>query len=223
MNRLVLAWSGGKDSLMALTALEALPEVRIEALITTVTDPQRRISMHGVRESLLDAQGEALDKQLIKCRLPPRSDNDLYRDCFATALRPLIDSGITGVAYGDIYLVDVRAFRETQMRALGCAVFFPLWHVSTLILARRFITSGYRAIVCCVDSEQLDPAFLGREYNDALLAELPPDIDPCGENGEFHTFVYAGPRFASQIAVAPGHIHVADERFHFLDLVPIDA
>jgi uncharacterized protein (TIGR00290 family) len=215
-----LAWSGGKDSLMALRALEATHETRINTLITTVTEPYRRISMHGVREVLLDAQSDALNMTLAKCRLPSAADNAIYREHFAATLRPLIDAGVTCVAFGDLYLADVRAFREIQIQMLGLETRFPLWHTPTAALAREFIADGYRAMLCCVDARQLSPKFLGREYDAALLEELPANIDPCGENGEFHTFVYAGPRFVDRIAFEPGRIHIADERFHFLDLKP---
>ncbi|MGH8128184.1 MAG: hypothetical protein ACRETC_07420 [Gammaproteobacteria bacterium] len=218
MKRVALAWSGGKDCLMALLALEATRGVQIEALITTVTDPYGRISMHGVREALLDAQAGALDMTLAKCRMPNAADNDTYRDRFAATLLPLVDRGVTGVAFGDLYLAAVRAFREAQMQALGLETCFPLWHTPTDILGREFITNGYRAVLCCVDNEQLSPVFLGRDYDATLLEELPATVDPCGENGEFHTFVYDGPRFVRRIAFKPGRTHVADERFHFLDL-----
>ncbi len=215
-----LAWSGGKDSLMALCALEAADDMQVNALITTVTDPYRRISLHGVREMLLDAQSDALGMTLTKCRLPGAANNDIYRRHFAATLRPLIDAGVTCVTFGDLYLDDIRAFREHQMQALGLEARFPLWHTPTATLARKFITSGYRAVLCCVDARQLSPEFLGREYDAALLDELPANVDPCGENGEFHTFVYTGPRFAERIAFEPGCTHVATERFHFLDLKP---
>ncbi len=214
-----LAWSGGKDSFMALEALEARDDVRIAALLTTLTEPYRRISMHGVRETLLDTQAAALGLPLAKARLAENADNESYRECFAAALAPLIESGITGVAFGDLFLADVRAFREAQMQALGLDALFPLWGMPTDALAAGFIASGQRAILCCVDAEQLDPEFLGRAYDAELLADLPPGVDPCGENGEFHTFVHAGPRFAHPVAFRTGRREVRDERFHFLDLV----
>ncbi|MGH8225464.1 MAG: hypothetical protein ACRER1_04850 [Gammaproteobacteria bacterium] len=218
-NTIALAWSGGKDSFMALEALEARDDVHVAALLTTLTDPYRRICMHGVRETLLDAQASALGLPLAKARLPENADNDSYRECFSAALAPLIENGVTGVAFGDLFLADVRGFREAQMQALGLDALFPLWGTATDALAARFIVSGQRAILCCVDGEQLDPAFLGRAFDAELLADLPPGADPCGENGEFHTFVHAGPRFAHSIAFRPGRREVRDGRFHFLDLV----
>lgn len=217
-SKLALAWSGGKDSFMALKALEARSDVRVVALLTTLTEPYRRISMHGVREALLDAQAAALGLPLAKARMPEKADNDSYRASFAAALAPLVEDGVTGVAFGDLFLADVRAFREAQMEALGLDASFPLWGTPTDALATRFVASGTRAILTCVDAEQLDPAFLGRDYDEKLLAELPPGVDPCGENGEFHTFVYAGPRFTCPVAFRTGRREVRDGRFHFLDL-----
>ncbi|MGH8162290.1 MAG: hypothetical protein ACRESR_09165 [Gammaproteobacteria bacterium] len=213
-----LAWSGGKDSLMALAALET-DGFKIAALLTTLTDPYQRVSMHGLRESLLDAQAAALALPLAKARMSKNADNASYRASFAAALKPLVENGVTSIAFGDLFLTDVRAFREEQMRAAGLDATFPIWHTPTDTLARRFIASGHRAILVCVDAEQLAPAFLGREYNAKLLSELPPGVDPCGENGEFHTFVYAGPRLAHPVAFRAGRREVRDERFHFLDLV----
>ncbi len=213
-----LAWSGGKDSLMALLALESASGIDLRALVTTVTDPQQRISMHGVRETLLEAQADSLGMTLVRCRLPDAPDNEVYRDRFSDALRPLIDRGVTAVAYGDLYLADVRVFREEQMRALGIEARFPLWRKDTPAVAGEFVEGGHRAVLCCIDAQQLDPGFLGREYDAGLLAELPAGVDPCGENGEFHTFVYDGPRFRRPVRFERGRTHVTGGRFHFLDL-----
>lgn len=218
MKKVALSWSGGKDCLMALLALEADPDIEIGALVTTVTDPQQRISMHGVRETLLDAQARALGLPLVKCRLPAMPDNDTYRERFADALEPLTASCTTGMAFGDLFLEDVRSFREGQMHSLGLELLFPIWGTPTDQLANRFIGQGYRAVLCCVDASQLRPEFLGRTYDAALLEEFPESVDPCGERGEFHTFAYAGPRFEADIPFKPGHTHVSDARFHFLDL-----
>lgn len=214
-----LSWSGGKDAFMALTTLEADKSLRLTALLTTLTDPFRRVSMHGLRESLLDAQAAALGLPLVKARMPEKADNESYRECFAAALEPLTAKSTTAVAFGDLFLADVRAFREAQMRALGLEALFPIWQRPTNALARRFIESGHRAILICVDSSQLDPGFLGREYDARFLDDLPSGVDPCGENGEFHTFVYAGPRLAYPIAFHLGRREVRDGRFHFLDLL----
>ncbi len=219
----VLSWSGGKDGFMALAALEVDPGVEIVALLTTLTDPFERVSMHGTREGLLDAQAAALGLPLAKARLPVKADNDVYRTCFAAALAPYMEKNIMGVAFGDLFLADVRAFREAQIGALGLVARFPLWNTPSNTLARDFIASNHRAVVVCVDTEQLAPEFLGREYDAAFLADLPAGVDPCGENGEFHSFVYAGPRFTRPVAFRRGRRVVRDARFHFLDLAPADA
>ena len=203
---------------MALLALEAAADIRISALVTTLTDPQQRISMHGVPEALLDAQATALGLPLVKCRLPPAPDNDSYRARFAEALAPLAAKGTMGVAFGDLFLEDVRKFREQQMKALQLEPLFPIWQTSTAELGNAFIGQGYRAMLCCVDATQLSPEFLGREYDAALLRELPETVDPCGERGEFHTFVHAGPRFNAALPVTRGQTHISGGRFHFLDL-----
>ena len=218
MTPVALSWSGGKDSLMALLAIEADPSLEVRALVTTVTDPQARISMHGIREALLDAQAAALELPLVKCRLPTAPDNDTYRERFAAALAPLTNAGVRHMAFGDLSLDDVRAFREAQMRELGITPVFPVWGMPTAELADRLIGGGHRAVLCCIDAEQLDPGLLGRGYDAALLSELPASVDPCGENGEFHTFVHAGPRFAQAVPFSPGRTHVSGGRFHFLDL-----
>jgi len=219
MKKIALSWSGGKDSLMALLALEAQPDIEICALVTTVTDPQQRISMHGVHESLLDAQAAALELPLVKCRLPAAADNNAYRENFAAGLTPLITAGMTGLAFGDLFLEDVREFREAQMRDLGLEALFPIWDTPTDTLANAFIALKQNAVLCCIDSTQLSPDFVGREYDTKLLRALPDTVDPCGENGEFHTFAYASPRFGQSISFNTGEIHIAAERFHFLDLI----
>jgi len=218
MKKIALSWSGGKDSLMALLALEAEADIEICGLVTTVTDPQQRISMHGIRETLLDAQARSLGLPLTKCRLPPAPDNAIYHELFSEALAPLAEAGTVGVAFGDLFLSDVREFREEQMRALRLEALFPIWQTPTAELAGDFIGQGYRAIVCCVDATQLSPEFLGRDYDGALLEEFPEAVDPCGEHGEFHTFVRTGPRFGATIPVTRGQSHISDSRFHFIDL-----
>ncbi|MDN5865585.1 MAG: adenine nucleotide alpha hydrolase [Gammaproteobacteria bacterium] len=215
-----LAWSGGKDCTQALAQLTASPDVRICALVATLGEENKRLSMHGIREDLLERQAAALGFPLVKAWLPAPADNDTYRERFAAALKPLIVEGLERVAFGDIALADVRAFREEQMEALGLAAQFPLWGESTASLARGFIANGHQAVICCVDTQQLEANFLGRRYDETLLADLPPDVDPCGENGEFHSFVYGGPLFDHALALEPGQRHVSRERFHFLDFRP---
>lgn len=215
-----MAWSGGKDCTQALARLQADPGIEVVALLATLGEATGRVSMHGVRETLLEEQARALGLPLAKAWLPENANNEAYRERFAGALKPLTAQGLDGVAFGDIALVDVRDFRIAQMQALGLEARFPLWQESTAALAETFMAGGYRAILACVDAEQLDPDFLGREFDDRLLANLPADIDPCGENGEFHSFVYAGPLFSRRLEFTTGREHVSLGRFHFLDLKP---
>lgn len=218
--RVVLSWSGGKDSFAALLRLEANPNIQVAALVTSLAEPYRRISMHGVPESLLDAQAKALGLPLAKCRLPEPCDNAIYCSRFAATLTPWHAAGIHGIAFGDLFLGAIRIFREKQIQKLGFELVFPLWGEPTDRLAREFIATGHHAILTTVDAEQLDPAFLGRSYDEVLLQELPPTADPCGENGEFHSFVWGGPRFPQPLNFHPGRREVREGRFHFLDLIP---
>ena len=213
-----LSWSGGKDSALALWTLRRR-QLEPEALITTVTGTYARISMHGVRRELLARQAEALGIPLVEVVIPPRCVNEIYDTRMAEAFSAGPLSGIEAVAFGDLFLADVRAYREGRLAAAGKHGLFPLWGYDTAALAREFLDAGFEATLVCVDPRVLDPAFCGRRYDGRLLAELPPDVDPCGENGEFHTFVSAGPIFAEPIACAIGEI-VERDGFVFCDLTP---
>jgi uncharacterized protein (TIGR00290 family) len=216
---LALSWSGGKDSALTLWALR-LEAWEPTALITTVTDGYERISMHGVRRELLEAQAEAAAIPLVEVRIPPACANDVYEARVARAwatAAPL--SGVKAVAFGDLFLEDVRAYREQQLAAAGRRGLFPLWGRDTGELAREFIAAGFEAFIVCVDPRALDASFAGRRFDERLLRELPPSVDPCGENGEFHTFVHAGPIFAEPIACETGEI-VERDGFVFCDLQP---
>jgi uncharacterized protein (TIGR00290 family) len=218
---LLLAWSGGKDSALALQRLLGDPRWRVEGLLTTVTAEYDRISIHGVRRSILHAQAERLRLPLIETRIPPQATNDVYETAFANALDEARarTPGIDTIAFGDLYLADVRAYREHQLARCGWRGHFPLWGEDTMRLARRFIADGHRAILCCVDTQRLDAAFCGREFDADLLDELPPSCDPCGENGEFHTCVYAGPLWCEPLNLARGERVLRDGRFQYIDLV----
>jgi uncharacterized protein (TIGR00290 family) len=214
---LALSWSGGKDSALTLLELRVVLGREPCALITTVTHTYNRISMHGVRRELLALQAQALGLPLAEVLIPPSCSNELYetrmREAFAAKrLRSVVE-----VAFGDLFLEDVRAYREERLAAAGKRGLFPLWGRDTTELARRFIALGFQAVIVCVDPRVLDAAFAGRRYDERLLAELPPGVDLCGENGEFHTFVYGGPIFSRPIACAPGEI-VARDGFVFADL-----
>lgn len=220
MTPLVLCWSGGKDSTLALDALLAAGEFEVVGLLTTVSRAWRRISMHGVREALLDAQAASLGIPLDKVYLSEQSSNEEYAAAMGAQLARYRERGITHVAFGDIFLEDIRAYREKQMAAADMQCVFPLWRQSTEMLASRFMDRGFRAILTCVDTDAINADFAGREYDRRLLADLPPACDPCGENGEFHSFVYAGPLLHKPIAVAPGERVLRDNRFNFCDLLP---
>jgi uncharacterized protein (TIGR00290 family) len=214
----LLAWSGGKDSALALDALRADASVRVEALVTTVTADYERISMHGVRRTLLAAQAESVGLPLIEARIPVRASNDAYEAAFAAALAPARARGVTRVAYGDLFLHDVRDYRVRQLGELGMSTLFPLWLRDTTVLARDFVARGFEAVLVCVDPAKLDPSFAGRSFDAALLRDLPSAVDPCGENGEFHTFVCNGPGFAHRVPIAVGPV-VRRDGFVFCDLV----
>ncbi len=213
-----LSWSGGKDSALTLWTLRR-QDVEPEALITTLTDAYDRISMHGVRRELLARQADAAGVPLVEVRIPPACVNAVYEARMAQALASPPLSDVEAVAFGDLFLEDVRAYRETRLAAAGKHGLFPLWGRDTAALAREFIAAGFQAIIVCVDPRALDASFAGRAYDAQLLAELPASVDPCGENGEFHTFVHAGPIFTGPIACNTGEV-VERDGFVFCDLTP---
>jgi uncharacterized protein (TIGR00290 family) len=216
---LALSWSGGKDSALALRALRAGPGPDVGALITTVTTDYERVSMHGVRRELLVQQARAAELPLIEVEIPAGCPNDVYEQRMGQALAqpPLSHAG--AVAFGDLFLSDVRAYREERLRRVDKQAVFPLWGRDTSRLAEDFIESGFQALIVCVDPTRMDGSFAGRAFDRDLLGELPPDVDPCGENGEFHTFVHAGPTFREPIACTVGEV-VCRDGFVFCDVLP---
>lgn len=220
---LILSWSGGKDSALALHALQHDARYQVVGLLTSVNAHYRRVSMHGVREALLDAQAESIGLPLYKMKLSERPSNEEYERKMRVALDGFRARGIRHVAFGDLFLEDIRQYRLDNMRKINMECVFPLWHKPTDKLAQEFIALGFMAVLCCVDEQQLSGEFAGREYDAALLGALPASVDPCGENGEFHTFVYAGPVFRRPIAFRRGERVRRDERFHFCDLIPAEA
>ena len=218
---LLLAWSGGKDSTLALQRLRADPRWRVVALLTTVTTGYDRIAIHGVRRSILQRQARALDLPLIEACIPPQASNEVYEASFADALSAARASEpeVAGIAFGDLYLADVRAYREALLHRLGWRGVYPLWGEDTSNLARAFIAAGHRAILTCVDTQQLNAAFCGRDFDTALLADLPSGCDPCGENGEFHTCVHDSPLFSAPIPLVRGERVLREGRFQYVDLV----
>lgn len=218
---MIVAWSGGKDCTLALREIQLGDEYAPAALLTTVTGEYDRISMHGVRRSLLRVQAASLGIPLCEVEISPRADNQEYERKMDEALSGLraATPAIGGVVFGDLFLEDIRAYREHNLARAGLSGIFPLWQRDTRRLAAEFTALGFRAVVVCVDSTVLDRSFAGREYDDAFVRDLPAGIDPCGENGEFHTFVYDGPPFARPVALERGEVVVRDERFVYAELV----
>ena len=217
----VLSWSGGKDSALALHALLMDPTIELRGLLTTITDEYERVSMHGVRSALVEAQAAALGLPLWTVRIPPSATNEIYEAAMLERLSELRRDGIETIAFGDLFLEDVRAYRERMVDASDLRPLFPLWGRTTSALAREFIASGFRAVIVCVDPRQIDVSHCGAEFDEGLLDALPSAADPCGERGEFHTFVYDGPMFREPIATQRGDI-VQRTGFVFCDLLPGD-
>jgi uncharacterized protein (TIGR00290 family) len=213
-----LSWSGGKDSALALRALREELDAEPVALLTTITEDYDRISMHAVRSELLRAQAHATGIELVEIPIPAGCVNATYEERMQGALTSPPLARVPTIAFGDLFLEEVRAYRETRLAGAGRSAIFPLWGRDTAALAREFIEAGFEATLVCVDPDQLDPSFVGRRFDEALLADLPAGVDPCGENGEFHTFVHAGPIFDTPIPVEPGEV-VSRDGFAFQDLL----
>jgi len=217
---ILFCWSGGKDSAMALRAVMQQKEFRVVALLTTVTEGYERISMHGVRRELLERQAESIGLPLHEVRIPPQCVNPIYEARMEEALRVHYENGVRKVAFGDIFLEDLRTYREKNLARIGMTALFPIWRRDSRELIRTFHAESFRAITVCVDSKVLDRSFAGRELDDTFFRELPSQADPCGENGEFHTFVFDGPIFRTTIAVRTGEITERDS-FIFCDLLSV--
>ena len=217
--RVLLSWSGGKDAAWALHALRQRDDVEVVGLLTTITEGYERIAMQGIRVDVLHAQAAAAGLPVIESRMPQRADNSSYEAAFAAALTAARSRwpGLSTIAYGDLLLADIRAWREALCSRLGWTPMFPLFGSDTGVLAREMIAGGLRASLCCVDTTQLDAGFAGRDFDASLLADLPTGVDPCGENGEFHTCVSAGPMFATPLALERGQTILRDERFAYTD------
>lgn len=218
MKKILLSWSSGKDSAWALHVLQQQAEYEIAGLITTINSAFDRVAMHGTRRELVELQAEAARLPLIKVPLPWPCSNLDYEGAMTKLCKTALEQGIHAIAFGDLYLADIRAYREAQLKGTGLEPLFPIWQIPTAKLARQMIAAGLRAKLVCVDPRQLDPRFTGRDFDSQLLDELPAAVDPCGENGEFHSFVYAGPMFDRQIPIATGE-KVEREGFCYCDLV----
>ncbi len=214
--KVLFAWSGGKDSAMALYELTGKGGYGIAALLTTVTEDYDRVSMHGVREVLLERQASSLNIPLEKVLITRDCSNEDYELKMSEVLGRYGDVGT--VCFGDIFLEDLRRYREDNLAKAGKRGLFPIWKKDTRLLAREFIGLGFRAIITCVDTEVLDRSFAGRYYDKNLIDDLPDGVDPCGENGEFHTFVYDGPIFGKPVTLTRGETVLREGRFCFCDL-----
>jgi uncharacterized protein (TIGR00290 family) len=217
----LLSWSSGKDCAWSLHVARLQGDLEIVGLLTTFNAQFDRVAMHGVRRALVETQARATGLPLWDIPLPWPCSNEEYESRMAGAIARARGEGITHMLFGDLFLEDIRAYRESKLQGTGITPVFPIWgaRADTATLAHTMQSAGVRAMLSCVDSKQLDARFAGREWNPQLLAELPPSVDPCGENGEFHTFCHAGPMFAAPIAVTAGEV-VVREQFVYADLLP---
>jgi diphthamide synthase (EF-2-diphthine--ammonia ligase) len=216
MKRVLLSWSSGKDSAWTLHVLRQQPDIELVGLLTTLNTEFQRVAMHGTRRSVLEAQAIAAELPLWIVPLPWPCSNEIYEQRMTEVCNRAIDEHIDAVAFGDLFLADVRAYRETQLKPIGLEPLFPLWEIPTGRLAREMIAGGLRAKLACIDTKQLPGTFAGRDFDESLLQDLPSETDPCGERGEFHTCVYAGPMFTAALPIEPGEI-VNRDGFVFAD------
>jgi uncharacterized protein (TIGR00290 family) len=220
MPQILLSWSGGKDSAWALAMLRQQGEYEVVGLVTTINAEFRRVAMHGFREALLDEQAEAAGLPVWKVDLPWPCSNAEYEARMAVVCARAVSEGIAGIAFGDLFLEEIRAYRLKRLEGTGLEAIFPVWGLPTGELAETMVAGGLRAYLTCVDPRVLDRSFAGRVFDAALLKELPAGIDRCGERGEFHTFVCAGPMFSRSIEVVPGAV-VERDGFVYADLLPV--
>jgi uncharacterized protein (TIGR00290 family) len=214
--RALLSWSSGKDSAWALHVLRQTSAVEVVGLLTTVNETVDRVSMHAVRRSVLRAQAVSVGLPLFEVDIPSPCSNEQYEAAMSRAMGRAVADGVSAVAFGDLFLEDVRRYREEKLAPTGLEALFPLWGADTFTLSRQMVDAGLEAFLTCVDPKQLDPAFAGRAYDKDLLADLPKGVDPCGENGEFHTFVHDGPIFDRPLPIRAGKV-VERDGFVFAD------
>jgi uncharacterized protein (TIGR00290 family) len=220
MKRILLSWSSGKDSAWALHVLRKTTAYDVVGLLTTFNHAADRVAMHAVRRSLVEQQAAAVGIPLWTVQLPWPCSNSEYDTIMAQECEKAVSRGIAAIAFGDLFLEDVRSYREKRLEGSGLQPLFPIWGSPTRALAQEMIFSGMRAKLTCIDTRKLDSSFAGRDFDQQLLSELPEGIDPCGENGEFHSFVYAGPIFCSSLSISSGEIVLRDG-FAFADVIPL--
>jgi uncharacterized protein (TIGR00290 family) len=214
-----MSWSSGKDSALALDAVREDPRIKVTGLLTTINAHADRVAMHAVRRSLLEAQADRLGVPLHVVEIPSPCSNDLYEQRMGAAMRAAIGEGVTQVIFGDLFLEDVRAYRERSLHSTGITPVFPLWGRPTAEVARQILERGIRAVVTCIDPRCMPQELVGRNYDEQFVTSLPPTVDPCGEHGEFHTFVWDGPGFTAPIDVMTGEVTQRDG-FVFCDVRP---
>ncbi len=218
--KILFCWSSGKDSALALAQIQREGQYEVAALLSTITADYDRVSMHGVRRELVELQADALGYPLEKVLITKDADNDQYEQRMLELLLRYSQDSVRSVAFGDIFLDGIREYRQGNLAKAGMRGLFPIWQQPTAELARSFVDGGFKAIITCVDSELLDGSFVGREFDQEFLDSLPDGVDPCGENGEFHSFVYTGPIFAQEIPFTLGQTVLRENRFHYTDLIP---
>ena len=219
MKKVLLSWSSGKDSAWALHVLRQQGQYEVAGLLTTINSAFDRVAMHSTRRALVEMQAEAAGLPLIAAPLPWPCSNADYELAMQRVCDQALAQGIAAIAFGDLFLADVRAYRERQLKGTGLEPLFPIWECPTDELALEMVASGLRAKLVCVDPKQLSPSFVGRDFDQSFLDELPAAVDPCGENGEFHSFVYAGPMFSRELAIVTGE-KVERDGFWFCDVLP---
>ena len=219
MKRTLLSWSSGKDSAWSLHSLRQAGEYEVVALLTTITREYDRVSMHAVRRELVEAQANAAGLDLWAVEIPAACTNAQYEDAMRSAVRRAVEARIQCIAFGDLFLLDIREYREQKLAGSGLTAVFPLWNRATHELAAEMIAGGLRARLTCIDPRVMPRALAGADFDRAFLASLPPEVDPCGERGEFHTFAHAGPMFARDIPIVTGAT-VERDGFVFTDVVP---
>jgi uncharacterized protein (TIGR00290 family) len=217
--RILVSWSGGKDSALALHEIRRSGTYEVVALLTTITEGTECVGMHCVRRELIARQTAALGVPLREIRMPRFPSNEVYEARMRSVLEEYRTQGIRTVGFGDLFLADIRGYREESLGRLGMRGFYPIWQRDTAVLARQFVDLGFRAVLVCVDLRALDRSFCGRALDHSLLDALPSTVDPCGENGEFHTFVFDGPGFASAVPFTPAAVR-EESPFAFCDLLP---
>lgn len=221
MKKAVFSWSTGKDSALALWSVMDAGEYEIVELITTVTEGYDRVSMHGVRSALLEMQAESMGIPLRKILIPKDCTNDIYEKIMTDVMREYSLKGVDTVIFGDLFLEDIREYREKQLAREGMNAYFPIWNSDTRQVSEMLLKKGFKSVITCVDGGILSGEFAGMDYNREFIDMLPDNVDPCGENGEFHTFAYDGPLFRQRIGFSKGDVTLRDNRFYYCDLLPV--